>query len=383
VTRVSLSGRQHFRQLDSLRGIAALLVVANHFVLLGPMAWMLKTPLRVFALGHEAVILFFTLSGFVLTLQLRSDWGVTYKHYLIKRVCRIYLPYLVVLVATIVIASTIHVRAVDWASNWFNGVWSEPITAAEIYHHLLFVGQFNAYELNPVIWSLIYEMRISLVMPLVVLWVVWVPAITCVNVALGASALAFVLVQMEGSGPSSANFSGNWAMTMHYLALFVVGVLLAVHRARWRKWLKKDGRTRVVLGVSLALYFVSRSVLSIKTGAIGQFIFDWCVAVGSAGIIGCSLVSTRFARLLRTRPIEFLGDISYSLYLTHAVVLLTVVHLMPSPELKWRAILIAAALVIPVATATHYIVERRTMRLGQFLTARRGTKVAARASQTL
>ncbi|WP_152565252.1 hypothetical protein [Caballeronia glathei] len=54
----SVLNNQHYQQLDALRGIAALMVVVNHFVLLGPLFWIMKSPLRVTALGHEAVIFF-------------------------------------------------------------------------------------------------------------------------------------------------------------------------------------------------------------------------------------------------------------------------------------------------------------------------------------
>jgi len=66
-----------FEQLDSLRGLAALSVVVNHFLNILPGIfdnpndfWFLKyTPLHLFWAGHEAVIFFFVLSGFVLSLQ--------------------------------------------------------------------------------------------------------------------------------------------------------------------------------------------------------------------------------------------------------------------------------------------------------------------------
>jgi peptidoglycan/LPS O-acetylase OafA/YrhL len=379
---MSRSNSQHYHQLDALRGVAALMVVISHFVLIGPLAWVPRSPLRVIALGHEAVILFFILSGFVLTLQLRSSRGITYKDFLIKRVCRIYLPYLVVLIATFSIVDAIKVKPIDWAGVWANGVWSGPFTGTEIADHLLFIGRYKAGQMIPVIWSLIYELRISLVMPLVVYWVVRVPWRAAVSAAIGISLLAFVLVLLEGDEPNSANFNGDWAMTLHYLGIFMMGATLAVHRAAWRTWLMKEGRTRVVLAASLLLYFVSRSVLSLTSGAVGQFLFDWLVTAGAAGLICTSLVSARFAAVLEARPIAFLGQISYSLYLTHTIVLLTVLHLMPSASSMWRTILTAAALVIPLATLMHYVVERRTVTLGQFLTARRTGSAASRANQT-
>ncbi|CAB3762488.1 acyltransferase family protein [Paraburkholderia humisilvae] len=379
---MSRSNSQHYHQLDALRGVAALMVVISHFVLIGPLAWIPRSPIRVIALGHEAVILFFILSGFVLTLQLRSSRGISYKDFLIKRICRIYLPFLVVLVATFWIVDAVDVKPIKWAGEWADGVWSGPFTGTEITDHLLFIGRYKAGQMIPVIWSLIYELRISLVMPLVVYWVARVSGRVAVSVAVGISLLSFALVLLEGDDPNSANFNGDWAMTLHYLGIFIVGAALAVHRATWRRWLLKEGRTRVVLGASLGLYFVSRSVLSLTSGAVGQFLFDWLVTAGAAGLICTSLVSATFAAVLEARPIAFLGRISYSLYLTHTIVLLTVLHLMPAENAMWRTILTAAALVIPVATLMHYLVERRTVMLGQFLTARRTTDAASRANQT-
>ncbi|MFC0399205.1 peptidoglycan/LPS O-acetylase OafA/YrhL [Paraburkholderia rhizosphaerae] len=379
---MSRSNSQHYHQLDALRGVAALMVVISHFVLIGPLAWIPRSPLRVVALGHEAVILFFILSGFVLTLQLRSSRGISYKDFLIKRICRIYLPYLVVLVATFWIVDAIDVKPIRWAGDWADGVWSGPFTGTEIADHLLFIGRYKAGQMIPVIWSLIYELRISLVMPLVAYWVARVSGRAAVSAGIGISLLSFVLVLLEGDDPNSANFDGDWAMTLHYLGIFIVGAALAVHRAGWRQWLMKDGRMRMVLGASAVLYFVSRSVLSLTSGAVGQFLFDWFVTAGAAGLICTSLVSSTFTAVLEAKPIAFLGQISYSLYLTHTIVLLTVLHLMPSESSMWRTMLTAAALVIPVATLMHYVVERRTIMLGQFLTARRPSDAASRANQT-
>jgi peptidoglycan/LPS O-acetylase OafA/YrhL len=378
----SVLNSQHYHQLDALRGVAALTVVVSHFVLLGPLFWIIKSPLRVVALGHEAVIFFFELSGFVLALQLRSSRRVPYRDYLLRRICRIYLPYLAVLIVTFSIVDAISVRSVSWASNWFNQIWSGPFTGTEIVDHFIFIGRFNAYQMNPVIWSLIYEARISLIMPLVVFLLAQVSARKALLAALAISVLAFVLLGIEGGEPLSANFDGDWPMTLHYLGMFIVGATLAIHRASWRQWLMKDGRTRIVFAISVVLYFTSRSVLSITMSALGQCLFDWLVAAGTAGLISTSLVSARFASVLALRPITFLGMISYSLYLTHVVVLLTVVHLMPSADSMWRTIVTAALLVVPVATVAHFAIERPAMMLGHFLTLRRGrTAAAQRANQ--
>jgi peptidoglycan/LPS O-acetylase OafA/YrhL len=373
---------RHYPQLDALRGIAALMVVVNHFILVGPLWWIPRSPLRVLALGHEAVILFFILSGFVLTLQLISDRRISYRDYAIRRICRIYLPYLAVLFTAFSIVNLINIEPVKWAGSWFNDIWTGSFSGREMLDHLLFIGEYKANRVLPVIWSLIYEMRISLMMPLVVYCVSRFSARTCLAAALCISLVSFAFAMGRNTDQtSSPSFSGDWAMTAHFLGMFIVGATLAFHRVRWQQWLDKRGRTMLVLAASLALYFLSRLVLSITSGAIGQYIFDWCVVAGAAGMVCTAIVSRRFTLVLAKRPIVFLGTISYSLYLTHTVVLLTVIHLMPASGSPWHSIVTAAVLVIPVAAVTHFVVERPSILLGKFLTGRSVT-ASSRANQT-
>jgi peptidoglycan/LPS O-acetylase OafA/YrhL len=382
MNEISPSRGRYFPQLDALRGIAALMVVINHFLLVSPLWWVPRSPLRVLALGHEAVILFFILSGFVLTLQLMSDRRIAYRDYAIRRICRIYLPYLAVLFAAFSAINLINIAPVKWAGSWFNDIWTGSFSGREILDHLLFIGQYKANRVLPVIWSLIYEMRISLMMPLVVYCVSRFSARACLAAALSISVVSFLFAMGRNADEtSSPSFSGDWAMTAHYLGMFIVGGTLARHRVTWQQWLAKGNRTMLVLAASLAFFFLSRLVLSITSGAVGQCIFDWCVVAGAAGMVCTAIASSRFTLMLARRPVVFLGTISYSLYLTHTVVLLAVIHLMPASGSAWRAITMAAVLVIPVAAVTHFVIERPSILLGKFLT---GKSVAAtsRANQT-
>ena len=67
---------RRFRELDSLRGLAAITVVFHHFSrICSPQIIHVldRTPLRILVAGHQAVILFFLLSGFVLTLPNKKE----------------------------------------------------------------------------------------------------------------------------------------------------------------------------------------------------------------------------------------------------------------------------------------------------------------------
>src|SRR3954469_10054060 len=100
-----MGSRRRIAELDALRGIAALVVVLYHWLAVMP-AWAADTtgrggwsvllnvakysPLRVFAAGSEAVVLFFVLSGFVLALPFVEGRAGTYRAFLIRRALRIY-----------------------------------------------------------------------------------------------------------------------------------------------------------------------------------------------------------------------------------------------------------------------------------------------------
>jgi hypothetical protein len=85
-------------ELDALRGLAALMVPLYHPRLLfglhlpGFEHYLWSGPLHILVAGPEAVILFFVLSGFVLALPIVQRKQLPYHAYLIRRICRIYLP---------------------------------------------------------------------------------------------------------------------------------------------------------------------------------------------------------------------------------------------------------------------------------------------------
>src|SRR5262245_2798501 len=108
---------ERFVQLDSLRGLAALTVVVNHHLNVLPSIYdktlyqnesllmaIKYSPLHIFWAGHEAVIFFFVISGFVLALPYFNR-KMTYTSFLRKRVCRIYLPYIVAVCVAILMDS--------------------------------------------------------------------------------------------------------------------------------------------------------------------------------------------------------------------------------------------------------------------------------------
>lgn len=91
----------HLQTLDAIRGCAALYVmlghshhlVSNHSKLIN----------LLFSFGQEAVIVFFILSGFVIYLSCYTKYNLSFKEYFLKRFTRIYFPFFVALIVSILI----------------------------------------------------------------------------------------------------------------------------------------------------------------------------------------------------------------------------------------------------------------------------------------
>jgi peptidoglycan/LPS O-acetylase OafA/YrhL len=162
-----------FLELDSLRGIAALTVVLYHFRLV----WVDELPaglsrmtdrvvnhlLTPFCAGPQAVTLFFILSGFVLSLPALNSRAQTYKIFVVRRIFRIYFPYLFAIMLGILGAAFFHGTVTR--SDWFKSFWSGPVQWRLVAYHVLFVGVYNTTEFDTSIWSLVHEMRVSLIFP--------------------------------------------------------------------------------------------------------------------------------------------------------------------------------------------------------------------------
>ncbi|MGF6773288.1 peptidoglycan/LPS O-acetylase OafA/YrhL [Paraburkholderia sp. GAS199] len=360
-----------YAQLDALRGVAALTVVFSHFTLLAPLLGLRHTPLRLLLGGHEAVILFFALSGFVLTLQIDGARKLGYAEYAVRRICRIYLPYAGAIAFACACYALTYDGVVDWAGPWFNGGWQSSFADVDMLRHVLFVLPFQSDRLDPVVWSLVYEMRISLIFMPVVLFMRHVPTRRALLGAALASFAVCVYAVRTAHPVIQASVSTEWLPTLHYLLMFVAGAALAKHRRELMARLSGTPAARrfgyAVLAGSLLLYVAARPISFLASGVVSDYLFDWLVLLAVCGVIASAISVAPFARLLLVWPLPFLGKISYSLYLFHAVVLLAVVHATHSWLGPTSSLILAAVLIVPVSYLAYVGLERPGMRLGSLL----------------
>ena len=365
---------RRFYELDSLRGVAALTVVLHHFSRICPdnvTHLLIRTPLRILIAGHQAVILFFFLSGFVLTLPYQKKNRLNYGPFLLKRVCRIYLPYLGALALAVLGDRYLPSKPSD--NYWINSTWSAPVTSHLVMQHILFLGSYDWSQFNTAFWSLVYEMRISLVFPLIAVAVLRLRSIWLIFIAAALSAACFPLANLSSNivHLCTHETAVNTMLTLHYAAFFIIGSLLAKHLPAVNRWYARLtlARVSIVALISLSLYcFGNASSLVQRFPTIPQDMFDWLVAVGAVMLIVFAINNRPFHRFLTSRSIHYLGERSYSLYLIHGTILFAFIHTLMGRVRLDLLLLLYLVTTLLVTEIFYRLIERPTMQLGRRLT---------------
>lgn len=370
-------------QLDSIRGLAALSVLLSHIIIVNMdiFTFVMKTPMRLFTSGYSAVILFFVLSGFVLSLPFLNKDEINYFPYLIKRICRIYIPYLIVIIISIILSNIFYKDNIDGLSDWFNTSWSTLPNIDLIMEHIFLLGNIHSENFNKAIWSLIHELRISLIYPFVVLLVKKLDFKFSLLVC-------FILSMITGLNnifhfQISNGLRTSYFETFNYLSIFIIGTLLAIHRNKFINfyWRLPRNKKWLVLFILIIAYNFSNTLVPriLRIQFIEPFLLiiqDYSIAFGAVGFIIFALGSSKVERILLIKPVLFLGKISYSLYLFHLVVLLTCIHLLYGIIPLNLILLISFGLSIVISTISWYLIENPFIEIGKKLTIKINPKKA-------
>lgn len=356
-------------QLDSIRGLASLSVVFHHLWQSAPVlpAIFYYSPVRIFIGGHQAVILFFILSGFVLALPFLGGKTTPYPAYIIKRICRIYLPYLAALLIAILAASLLHNRTETQVGSFFYAFWQTGFSPRLIAEHLTLFTNFNTSAYNTVIWSLLHEMRVSFIFPLLMLLVIKRGLIINLAVCLllnTVSALNDIFVF-----ESSRGFHTSYVDTVYYTSFFIIGALLAKYRAELMSLYKRAGKLQKwsALGIAILLYAYSRFISEKIHLPFNRVFDDYGITLAVAFFIIMALSSTQLIKILSLNIISFFGKISYSLYLYHFIVFLTLAYTIQHDVPYWLFGLLTLVISIGVATMSYVWVEKPAIALGKVL----------------
>jgi peptidoglycan/LPS O-acetylase OafA/YrhL len=115
--------------------------------------------------------------------------------FLVKRVCRIYIPYIAAVACGIGLRQVIVKPFNPALISWYNvSVWHQSINPRMIVEHVVMVGGVKSQSgLVPVVWSLVHEMRLSLIFPLLMYAVARYSWRVNIGVGLALAAAGFVV----------------------------------------------------------------------------------------------------------------------------------------------------------------------------------------------
>lgn len=356
----SNSGQTRVTQLDGLRGLAALVVVACHALSTLPgignvvsgdrsaglttaEAWAVFSPLHVLWNGTPAVHVFFVLSGFVLVLPFtRPGAAGKWAQYYAKRFFRLYLPAWASLAVAVVLMAAIPRSASPLQSPWADIYVTDASVGQVLKDGLLLL---NASTINTPLWSLKWEVLFSLLLPAYVLVALRWRRFWHVKIVL-ALLLAFAgaLLDVEA---------------LSYLPIFAVGAILGTERERIRELTGSWPRFVWFFVAAAGILLANAEWISPEQPIPGVEAF---VTVG-ATLIVLLFVSCRSAkRLGDTAAAQWLGRVSFSVYLVHLPVILAGATLLRSVSLPLAlAVSVAAAFVI--AELFYRYVEQPSHRL--------------------
>jgi peptidoglycan/LPS O-acetylase OafA/YrhL len=309
-------GHLHF--LDGLRAIAACYVVAHHALLQSPSEGSSKL-LSLFGTtliyGHYAVTVFIVLSGFCLMLPVTKSGELSggALNFFKRRALRILPPYYLAMAFSLLLIATLIGQPTN--SHWDVCL---PVTPQNLISHLLLLQDIlldHSAKINHVFWSISVEWRIYLLFPLMLLaWMKWGVLPTLILTLL----VSYIAQYSLGYTPFNSN---SYGMCLHYIGLFVIGMLaceLAYSDKKQFVWFNNLpwGRIAVFL-------FVVSAIIVRKLYTIPFYVTDFIVALW----ILCALVSlskqpaTISYKILTWPPLVFIGTFAYSIYLVHAPIL--------------------------------------------------------------
>ena len=368
-------------ELDGLRGLAAVVVLIHHALETVPALAevgarpgtvptgtfnriLTQSPLHLLWAGHEAVLIFFVLSGVALTYPVarrhaqgrRFDW-VDYGP---RRFVRLWLPA-AASTTFAVIAMLLVPRSEDPAlGHWMTVTHPVGLGARQMLMEYLLIPK-HAYR-NTVLWSLHAEAIFSFVLPLMILGVAlcarwrvsWLPV---------AAALAVpVITASPGSGS--------------YLPVFTVGAVMgwawghnpAPVPERPRPWATAQALVCLLL-ITLAWWpgmesHTAQRLANAVTLAAAAYLVHLVVRAGA------------LRGLLRSRTVQYLGLMSFSLYLVHEPVVVSL-RLLTHSMSPWWVLVLAPLVSAPLTWLFQRYIEAPSHRLAR----RTGALASARFAQ--
>lgn len=343
-------GDGRLAELDLLRFVAALAVLAFHYLVAYASVWgdrpaeLFPALAPVAGLGILGVELFFVISGFVI---LMSAWGRSLGAFARSRFVRLYPAYWLSLAAVAAVYGLTGAKALD-----------PKLSAGEyLVNATMFQRLVDVADASGVYWSLWAELRFYLLVSvLVIVGVTYGRVLAFAGIwlvaALGAELLGDPVV--------------NEIVMPRYAPYFVAGMALyLIHRRggtrlRWLPWVYVAGAYGMSLHAALQRVH-GRIELA---GFRNMPVTDLGVIITVTAIYLVMILVALGLLRTRSRPaFTALGATTYPLYLFHSVIAVVLVPPLAVVLPPWATALLTTAAAVAVSYAVYAWAERPLQRL--------------------
>ncbi|MHC2384351.1 acyltransferase family protein [Bradyrhizobium liaoningense] len=334
--------------IDGLRAVAIIAVLIHHANTAALQDW---------ALGNAGVALFFSISGFLAYFVLWKDdqrlGKINYNYFLLRRILRIWPAYIAVITLAVCLATpeqraaTSQIPLFTFTANWHQAAMMKP-----------------ALSTLGVLWSIAVEEQFYLLAPFMYLALrsrQWLAFSTAIIVMSNAGRLIYITYFA-----SSAPYTGLYFITYSYADIFLGGALAA-------KWFTEGGTLSKTVQCWLSITAAAVIIATLRFwGPIVWAPYSpWTLlpypllaVAGPLLLVSVAISSETFlGAVLASKPLRFIGRLSYSLYLLHVLIITKLLDLFGMTFGGFWFYLCFAGLCLPLASALHYGVERPFLQL--------------------
>lgn len=339
--------------LDGLRALSVLAVIAYHLKL----SW---APGGLLGVG-----IFFTLSGYLITDQLLTEWHNTgrlnLKYFWIRRMRRL-LPAMFLMLAAVacwlyfadhsrlISLKGAFLSAIFYVNNW----WL-------IFHKVSYFESFGAPSPIGHLWSLAIEEQFYILWPLFLTAILrWVPRrgrrVFIILMGAAASALAMALIYQPGTDPSRVYYGTDtraFALLIGAaLAMLIPSRTLATQRNK-RSRAKLDNIAWLSL-LGIILFVARTNQFDPAVYRFGLVIFTVLSAVV---ITALTHPDSRLSTVLGCKPLRWLGVRSYGVYLWHYPIIILTSPSIDTGSISAGRVILQVVLILVVAALSYKYIE--------------------------
>jgi peptidoglycan/LPS O-acetylase OafA/YrhL len=314
-------------ELDALRGIAALAVVAFHYTTFYGQQIGHVPPLQVgFPAGNYGVHLFFLISGFVIFMTLERTRSA--MDFVVSRFSRLFPAYWAAMLATMTVVYTI-------------GMPDQRLPLRDLALNLTMGQQFlGAEHLDGSYWTLQVELFFYAQM---LLWFA-LGLLGRIRWIIGAWLLLAVAYGETAQHHMHFSYSLRELLILRHIPFFALGILF--YRIRTRPAERNVDMALIgacLLAIAIAGPPVLVAVALVCCALFGLFVAGWL-------------------RWLAIAPFAVLGAMSYSIYVLHQAIGFALIHQLESVGVSsMAAILLATCFVLALAALLTWGIERPAM----------------------